>query len=69
LAVAGQALADDEGKPIEEAAGQNQERRDDPEAAWRRDIRPFSTAETTRSRRSTEYGRPIHAGLLPQPAC
>jgi choline dehydrogenase-like flavoprotein len=34
-------------------------------AAWLRDRPPLSTAATTRSRRSTEYGLPIHAGLLP----
>jgi hypothetical protein len=34
-------------------------------ALRRRDRPPSSTAATTRSRRSREYGRPIHAGLLP----
>jgi hypothetical protein len=30
--------------------------------------RPLSTADTTRSRRCFEYGRPINAGLHLQPA-
>ena len=34
-------------------------------AARCRDRPPLMTALTTRSRRSSEYGRPIHAGLLP----
>jgi len=34
-------------------------------AAWWQDRPPLSTAATTRSRRSIEYGLPIHTGLHP----